>query len=160
MTVCRFITMVGALVWRQSDSKYLLLQRSDTKDFAAGQWECVTGRLEHGESFSEAVQREALEELGRELQVEFLLGTTHFYRGAVAPEWETVGVHYGCSATDEKEIRLSSEHATSKWVTAQEAGELFPMGHWLRELIIRAEVMRGLVSEELRQFHRANGFEV
>ena len=42
--------MVGALVWRRSDGKYLLLQRSAQKDFAAGQWECVTGRVEQGES--------------------------------------------------------------------------------------------------------------
>ena len=160
MAVGRFGAMVGALVWRHSDGRYLLLQRSEQKDFAAGQWECVTGRVEQGESFSEAVRREASEELGQAIQVEFIVGTTHFYRGMVGPEQEMVGVHYGCSVGEVQEIRLSPEHAACQWVTAQEAEGLFPVGHWLRELIGRAEVMRRLLPEALRQFHRAHGFEI
>ena len=160
MTVGRFGAMVGALVWRQSNGRYLLLKRSAQKDFAAGQWECVTGRVEHGESFSEAVRREALEELGQAVQVEFIVGTTHFYRGVVGPEQEMVGVHYGCSVGEEQEIRLSPEHSACQWVTAQEAEGLFPVGDWLRELIVRTEVIRGLLPEELRQFHQTNGFEI
>jgi hypothetical protein len=49
-----------------------------------------------------------------------------------------------------QEIRLSPEHAACQWVTAHEAEGLFPVGHWLRELIGRAEVMRRLLPEELR----------
>lgn len=160
MTVGRFGAMVGALVWRQSDGKYLLLQRSEPKDFAAGQWECVTGRVEQGESFSEAVRREVSEEIGQAVQVECIVSTTHFYRGVVGPEQEMVGVHYGCSVGEGQEIRLSQEHSACQWVTAQEAEGLFPVGHWLRELIVRAEVMRGLLPEEFRQFHRTHGFEI
>jgi 8-oxo-dGTP diphosphatase len=160
MTAGRFGAMVGALVWRQSDGRYLLLKRSAQKDFAPGQWECVTGRVERGESFSEAVCREALEELGQAVQVEFIVGTTHFYRGVVGPEQEMVGIHYGCSVGEGQEIRLSQEHAACQWVTAQEAERLLPVGHWLRALIVRAEVMRGLLPDELRQFYRTNGFEV
>jgi 8-oxo-dGTP diphosphatase len=160
MTVGRFGAMVGALVWRQSDRRYLLLQRSEQKDFAAGQWECVTGRVEQGESFSEAVRREALEELGQAVHVEFIVGTTHFYRGVVGPEQEMVGVHYGCSVAEVQEIQLSHEHSAYRWVTVQEAEGLFPVGHWLRELIVRAEIMREFLPEELWQFHRTHGFEI
>ena len=53
MATGRFLAMVGALIWRQTDGRYLLLQRAATKDFAAGQWECVTGRLEQGERFEQ-----------------------------------------------------------------------------------------------------------
>jgi hypothetical protein len=101
-----------------------------------------------------------LEELGQAVQVEFIVGTTHFYRGVVGPEREMVGVHYGCSVGEVQGIRLSQEHSACQWVTAQEAEGLLPVGHWLRELIVRAEVMRGLLPEELRQFHRTNGFEI
>ena len=160
MTVSRFGAAVGALVWRESDGKYLLLQRSAEKDFAAGEWECVTGRVEQGESFSEALRREVSEELGQVVQVQFIVGTTHFYRGVVGPEQEMVGVHYGCSIGEAHDVRLSPEHSACQWVTAQEVEGLFPAGHWLRELIVRAEAIRGLLPEELRQFHRMNGFEI
>jgi 8-oxo-dGTP pyrophosphatase MutT (NUDIX family) len=128
MAAGRFLAMVGALVWRQADGKYLLLQRSAAKDFAAGQWECVTGRLEQGESFLQAVRREALEELGLEVQIEFVLGTTHFYRGDVRPENEMVGVHYGCSIPDAMRMQLSDEHCACQWVTAKQAQALFLQG--------------------------------
>jgi 8-oxo-dGTP pyrophosphatase MutT (NUDIX family) len=55
MAVGRFLAMVGALIWRHTDGKYLLLQRSAARDVAAGQWECVTGRLEQGERFLQEV---------------------------------------------------------------------------------------------------------
>lgn len=152
--------MAGALVWRETDGKYLLLQRSETRDFAAGQWECVTGRLEQGESFLQAVRREALEELGLEVQIEFILGTGHFYRGDVIPENEMVGVHYGCSIQDSKNIQLSDEHRAHQWVTAEQAQTLLASGYWLRELIARAEVVRRLTPQELLQFYRNNGFDL
>ncbi len=70
MAVGRFLAMVGALVWRHTDGKYLLLQRSATKDVAAGQWECVTGRLEQGESFGQVVRRETFEELSLDVHID------------------------------------------------------------------------------------------
>ena len=160
MAVGRFLAMVGVLVWRQTDGKYLLLQRSGAKDFAAGQWECVTGRLEQGESFLQAVRREAFEELGLEVHIEFVLGTTHFYRGEELPENEMIGVHYGCSIQDATRMQLSDEHCASQWVTAEQAAALFPARHWLRALIARAEVVRGLMPQELLQFYRNDGFEL
>jgi 8-oxo-dGTP pyrophosphatase MutT (NUDIX family) len=152
--------MIGALVWRQTDGKYLLLQRSAAKDFAAGQWECVTGRLEPGESFEQAVRREAVEELGLEVHIECILGTTHFYRGDVLPENEIVGVHYGCSIPDAAHMQLSDEHGAVQWVTAEQAQALFPAGHWLRALITRAERVRRLMPHALRQLYHKEGFEL
>ena len=160
MAASRFLAMAGALVWRQTDGKYLLLQRSAAKDFAAGQWECVTGRLEQGESFVQAVRREVFEELGLDVHIECVLGTTHFYRGDALPENEMIGVHYGCSIPDATHMQLSDEHCASQWVTAEQAQGLFPAGHWLRALIARAEVVRGLMPPELLQFYRHEGFEI
>ena len=159
MAVGRFLAMVDVLVWRQTDSKYLLLQRSGSKDFAAGQWECVTGRLEQGESFLQAARREAFEELGLEVHIEFILGTTHFYRGDALSKNEMVGVHYVGSIQDATRLRLSAEHCASQWVTAEQASALFPAGHWLRALITRAEVVRRLMPQELLQLYHHDGFE-
>ena len=71
-----------------------------------------------------------------------------------------VGVHYGCSITDATGMQLSDEHGAAPWVTAVQAQALFPAGHWLRALIARAEVVRGLVPHELLQFYRHEGFEL
>jgi 8-oxo-dGTP diphosphatase len=160
MAAGRFLAMIGALIWRQSDGKYLLLQRAATKDFAAGQWECITGRLEQGESFEQAVRREVREELGLAVHIECVLGTTHFYRGESLPEYEMVGVHYGCSLDDLTGMHLSAEHCAAQWVTAEQAQAFFPAGHWLQALIARAEVMRGLIPHELHQLYRHEGFEL
>jgi 8-oxo-dGTP pyrophosphatase MutT (NUDIX family) len=106
------------------------------------------------------VRREAFEELGLEVHIEFVLGTTHFYRGDALPENELVGVHYGCSIQDTRSMRLSDEHCAYQWATAEQAKALLPAGHWLRVLIARAEVVRGLMPQELLQFYRHEGFEL
>lgn len=160
MATGRFLAMVGALVWRQTDGHYLLLQRAATKDVGAGHWECVTGRLEQGESFGQAVRRETFEELGIAVQVECILGTAHFYRGAAIPENEMVGVHYGCSIPDASHLQLSVEHSLAQWVSAAEAEEFLPAGHWLQTLIRRAEAMRSLMPSDLQQFYTREGFDI
>jgi 8-oxo-dGTP pyrophosphatase MutT (NUDIX family) len=160
MAVGRFLEMVGALVWRHTDGKYLVLQRSAAKDVAAGRWECVTGRLEPGESFLQAVRREAFEELGLEVTIECIVGTTHFYRGDALPEHAMVGVHDGCSIQDATRMQLSDEHCASQWVTVEQAQALCPVGHWLRALVARAEVIRGLIPQGLLELYRNDGFEI
>ena len=62
MAVGRFIAMVGMLVWRRSDGRYLLLRRSPTRDFAPGEWETGSGRLEQGEGFIDAASLSVSEE--------------------------------------------------------------------------------------------------
>ena len=151
--VGRFIAMVGMLVWRRTDGRYLLLRRSPTKDFAAGQWESGSGRLEQGEGFIDALKRESLEELGLEVRIECLLGTTHFYRGKPTPENEMVGIAFGCSLGDGSGLQLSEEHSEHRWATAEEAAGLLPSDHWLYKLILRAEDFRNLMPVELRKLH-------
>jgi 8-oxo-dGTP pyrophosphatase MutT (NUDIX family) len=151
---------VGALVRRVSDSKYLLLKRSEEKDFGGSAWECVTGRVEQGESFAVAVSREVREEIGLKTQIDFIIGTTHLYRGATIPENEMVGVQYCCSVDDWQAIRPSAEHSAHRWVTQDEAEALLPDGHWLVNVIRRAEMIRKLSSPELVNYFRANQHDV
>ena len=160
MSVGRFYAMVGALLWCPADGRYLVLKRSADKDFAGGAWECVTGRVDQGEGFTDAVRREVREELGVEVQIDFILGTAHFYRGEARPENEIVGVQYCCSLEDPGAIRISWEHAEHRWIGAEEAKTLFPEGHWLGKAIRRAEAIRGLMPAALVQHYRAEGFEL
>ncbi len=159
MSVGRFYAMVGALL-RSPDGRYLLLQRSADKDVAAGAWDCVTGRVDQGESFTQALHREVGEELGVQVQVDFIIGTVHFYRGETRPENELLGVQYCCTLENPEAIQTSWEHSRHRWVTPQEAEELFPASHWLYKSIHWAEIIRALSPLELLDHYRANGFEV
>ena len=46
MKIGRFCGMVGALLRRDVDGKYLVLKRVADKDFSGGAWECITGRVD------------------------------------------------------------------------------------------------------------------
>jgi 8-oxo-dGTP diphosphatase len=158
MSIGRFYAMVGALLRSPSDGKYLVLRRSPDKDFASGAWECITGRVDQGEGFPEAVRREVREELGVEVQVDFIVGLAHFYRGEEKAENEMVGVQFCGTIENPEDIRRSDEHAEHRWITAEEAEELFPEPHWLGRTIRRAELIRSLLPPELVDYHRREGF--
>ncbi len=160
MSIGRFYAMVGALIQHPADGRYLVLRRSPNKDFASGAWECVTGRVDQGESFSDAVRREVREELGVEVHVEFIVGLAHFFRGEERPENEIVGVQFSCTVENPDAIRPSWEHAEHRWITAHEAETLFPEPHWLGRAIRRAEIIKSLLPQELADFYRETGFAV
>lgn len=160
MTTGRFSAGVAAVVRCPADGKYLLLQRSAAKDFGGGAWECVTGRVDQGEDFTQAVRREVREELGVEVSVDLLLGTMHFYRGPAGPENELVGVQFCCSLADPALIRIGAEHSACRWVTAAGLEGLLPAEHWLCRAIRRAEAIRALSPPALLTFYAAEGFEI
>ena len=160
MTIGRFLGGVAALIWDAGTDKYLLLRRSAQKDFLSGDWECVTGRVEQGESYTQAVLREVQEEIGARIQIEFIIGVTHFYRGAERPENELLGVIFGCTLQDGQVASFGEEHSELRWATAAEAEALLPDRHWLREAIRRAEKLKALLPEALRQEFRTVGFEI
>lgn len=164
MSVGRFIGGVGALLWRSSDSHYLLLQRSPNKDYAQGIWEPVTGRLEQGEGFEDALYRELQEELGFTAQPLCILGTTHFYRGKAVAENELVGVVYLCHFTGDEQPHLSEEHTQARWLTAAEAYDLLtdptPPTLWTRRVIERAEAVRQTIPLETLLSLSQQGYEL
>lgn len=142
----------------------MLLERSAEKDFASGVWECVTGRVNQGEGFEDAIKREVVEELGVEAEFEYFLGTTHFYRGVEHPQNELVGIVACCSLDDSEPVRISGEHSEYRWLSAEQAYELLtaqdPSTLWMRRVIERAEAMKELVSPQHRDYFRQNGFEL
>ena len=157
MSIGRFYGMIGALIRDAGTGKYLMLRRSSEKDVGSGSWECVTGRVDQGEGFSEALQREVMEELGVHVTPDFILRTSHFYRGEPIPENEMVGVMVACSLATPEAIRTSWEHSESCWISVEEAVELLPSGYWLAELIQRDAAMRELIPESLLDFYHQTG---
>ncbi len=134
----RFLAGVGAVIQRE-DGRFLLLQRSTEKDFAAGVWECVTGRLEQGEGYEDALVREVFEETGLTVRIDRILDTTHFYRGEPTRENELVGVLFLCTTRNPKAFGPSEEHVEHRWVTTDEAMALLggedPSTRWMRGVV-------------------------
>jgi 8-oxo-dGTP diphosphatase len=159
----RFLAGIAALIWSPGIEEYLLLRRSEQKDYAPGAWECVTGRVDQGEGFQDALRREVREELGVEVQVDYILGTTHFFRGEPIPEYELVGVIYLCTLLDPISVRIGPEHSEYCWLSADRAIELLtatdPTTQWVKRVIQRAEAIRPLLPEGLIEFHKSSNFE-
>ncbi len=164
MAIGRFFAGIAAVVRSPETGQYLLLRRSDSKDFGAGVWECLTGRVEQGESFEDALHREVREELGVAVALEHILGTTHFYRGPSLPENELLGVVYLCGLPNHPSIHISPEHSEFRWLPAEQAMELLsasdPSTQWARRVVERAETIGPMLPNDLAGFQRQAGFEL
>jgi len=160
MTVGHFLVGIAALIFDPRAEKYLLLKRSDSKDVGAGHWECPTGRVDQGEGIEDALVREVLEELQVEVRPQFIIGTTHFYRGEPVPENELVGLIYACTISNPDEVRIGEEHSEARWMTWEEIRAFLAPYHWLRWVITRAEIMRSQLPDELQRLFLEEGFEV
>lgn len=109
-----------AAVVRDARGLYLLIQRAPTVP-APGYWSPVTGRVEPGESFEDAVRRECREEVGLDVAVGALVhrcptGTARFML-----HW------YECDAASVALTLDAAEVSDARWVTAAEACALEPM---------------------------------
>jgi 8-oxo-dGTP pyrophosphatase MutT (NUDIX family) len=160
MPIGRFLCGIAALIWDPETECYLLLRRAASKDFAARAWECPTGRVDQGESFTAAVHREVSEEIGARVQIDFIIGVTHFYRGPEQPENELLGLIFGCTLVGSRAIGFGEEHSEMRWATAEEAYALLPESHWLQDVIRRAENLRRLLPQELRDEFVQKGLEI
>lgn len=160
MAIGYFLAGIAALIWNPATDQYLLLRRAASKDFGAGSWECITGRVDQGESFTQAIVREVYEEVGGVVQIEFFVGTTHFYRGAPTPENELLGVVCGCTLADPDTIVTSGEHSEWRWLTAVEIAHFLPPDHWLQTVVARAEFLRAHLPAAVLAEIRQHGLEV
>jgi 8-oxo-dGTP diphosphatase len=159
MPVGRFLCGVAAVVYHPATATYLLLRRAADRDAGGGEWDSVTGRVDQGEGFEAALHREVREELGVAVQLDFIIGTSHFYRGAPVPENELLAVKYACTLANPAAIQVSAEHSEYRWLTAAEVYELLPPEHWLYQTIHRAELTRNALPAPLLDVHRREGFE-
>lgn len=159
MSIGHFLGGIAALIYNPTTEKYLLLRRSSQRDFQAGAWECVTGRVDQGESYEQALHREVREEIGVDVKIDFIIGTTHFYRGEQTPVNELLGVLYACTIVGSNPPQFGDEHSEMCWVTRSEADKLLPDGHWLRSLIVRADLLRSGMPDWLKENIQGVGFE-
>jgi 8-oxo-dGTP diphosphatase len=161
MAIGRFMAGIGALIQDPQTRRYLLLRRAAHRDFGQGDWECVTGRVDQGESFSQALHREVQEEIEARVQIDFIICTTHFYRGEPAPENELLGVLYGCTLLEPEvpAVAAGNEHSELRWLAYDEAQAFLPKGHWLGGVLERDELLRRRLPPEIIENYRRLGFE-
>lgn len=145
MSPGRFLAGIAAVI-RNERQEYLMMKRVTGRDFGSEIWECVTGRVNQGEGFEEALHREVMEETGLRVQIESIVGLSHFYRGAHVPENELQGVVFGCAIVGGTEVVRSPEHSEHRWMSGDDAlGFLTatdPGTLWFRKTIERAEALR------------------
>ena len=163
MVVGHFLAGISAVIYSPNTSHYLLLHRAEEKDYAAGAWECLTGRVDQGEGFQDALHREVHEELGITVQVVSILGTTHFFRGSPIPENELVGVVFLCLHNESSSIKISDEHSEFRWLDYQHSVHLLsapdPSTQWAHRVIERAQAILTSLPGELLDFLQAEGLE-
>lgn len=164
MAIGLFLAGIGVLIWDQKADNYLILKRSEEKDFAAGAWECVTGRVDQGEGFEEAAHREVREELSQDVNLHAILGTTHFYRGDARPDNELLGIVYLGILQGSDPIRLSVEHSEYRWINLAQARDL--LGYqdsaeaWLLKVIEQAEITKNLLPAAYLASRQSRSFEL
>ncbi|MEJ2719616.1 MAG: NUDIX domain-containing protein [bacterium] len=100
---------------RDRTGRILVLQRSSKSSFWPGQWDFVGGKIDPGETFDQALIREAREEAGLDIE---LTGFT----GAVEHELPRVRVIFLImeARVIGGELELSHEHEAHRWVSDEE----------------------------------------
>ena len=100
--------VVAAIIIK--DDKYFIAQRNRNKHMGLS-WEFPGGKVEQGESFEIALQREIKEELNIEINIKNKLGEENYQDDKI-----NVKLHYFICSLDNGEIILN-EHENSAWVT-------------------------------------------
>ena len=101
------------------DGKILITQRSFERPHAPGEWEILTGRVDQGETFEEAVKREVKEEVNLDVLPIKPFNTFHFYRGS--EKAEHLGVSFLCQYLSGEVTLDKKEQIAYKWATPEEA---------------------------------------
>jgi 8-oxo-dGTP diphosphatase len=152
----RFLAGIAGLI-RNGAGEYLLLKRNAERDFGAEIWECVTGRVNQGEGFEAALHREVMEETGLRVQIDTIVGLSHFYRGDAVTENELQGVAFGCSILGDAIVAQTPEHAEHRWMSGQDALAFLtatdPGTVWFRTTIQRAEDLYAIMPPDWPGIH-------
>jgi len=103
----------------ENDGKILITQRSHERPHAPGEWEILTGRVNQGETFEQALKREVMEEVRLDVEIHEPFNTFHFYRGK--EKAEHLGVSFLCKYTGGEVVLDKNEQINFKWATPDEA---------------------------------------
>jgi len=138
----------GFIIFRKAGNKllYLILH------YSIGHWDFVKGKIEHGETETQAAMRECREETGI-TDIKILDGyrekiTYHFKR---AGKFVTKDAVFYLAQTQQDAVKLSNEHQGFRWLEYAEAYELttFETG---RQLLKKANAFLDENSKQKKLF--------
>ncbi len=113
-----FLLAVKAIA-RDSEGRILLLKRSDAARLYPGRWDVPGGKVDPGESFSEALIREVAEETGLSVELTSVVGATEF---------ELPGARFAVLFMEARctggEVSLSDEHVAHRWALPSELADI------------------------------------
>ena len=114
------VRIVDAYVFREVENKvqFLLLKRAGTKIYEH-LWQGVAGKIESGESASQAALRELDEETGLKPKRMFIADHVSKFYEEIGDRINLVPV-FGIEVESE-EVRLSDEHTEFRWMDVDEA---------------------------------------
>ncbi len=128
-----------AIIFNAKLKKYLVLKKSDVEDINPDTFDMPGGRIKFGEKLEEAVRRESKEETGLDVKVEQVFNAWTLIKADRG--LQLVGIDFLC-VTKQEEIKLSEEHKSFEWKSAEEivGNKKYPA--WLRETIKKADKIR------------------
>ncbi len=119
----------GAVIFRKEGDKifYLLLHYPSSKRSAKDYWDFPKGHIEKNETLEETVRREVEEETGLK-DIKLVKGFKEWIKYFFRADGKNIFkiVTFLLAQTQNKEIKISSEHTGFKWLPYEEAlGQLF-----------------------------------
>jgi len=132
-----------AIIFNIKTKKYLVLKKSAIEDINPETFDMPGGRIRFGEKLEKAVKREAKEESGLDVEVLGMFNAWTFVKED--KNFQLTGVDFLCT-TEQEEIKLSEEHSSFEWKSAEEIikDEKYP--EWLRKTIEKAEKFQTIFS--------------
>lgn len=128
--------MIGVHALIVKDGCILLVKRA--KEPKKGMWGIPGGRLELGETYSEAAKRELLEECSIEIEIERLLDVTDYI---LRDEQHRIAYHfvliYLLAQYQSGSVKAQSDAEEAKWVPFEKIAELETHPH-LKSLLEKA----------------------
>ena len=96
---------------------------------ARGEWDLPGGKLESGETLSDCLAREFLEELGIQVRWGRVIDVVHhhFHENIIV-------VIVGCRSVSRDELRSSQEHTDVRWIPVDRLNELNIVPHYRKAI--------------------------
>ena len=119
---------------KNKEHKFLMLKRSERSKIYPGIWQMVTGKIDTGESTSDAVKRELTEETGLKAENLFVVPKINSFYFPTSDKIVLSPVFL--AIVNSTDVTISDEHSEYKWVSYDEAIKIIYWPNQIESLTI------------------------